>query len=280
MSNIRFLWGDYSDKATLSFASGAAQSGWPLSWVQNDLRTKALKTDCGGEVEIDIDMGIERYLSGMSLVETDLKDDSEVTLEAYSDAARTDLIMAQTWEAVGPLMAWGAEAWGVFAWGGYATDEQREQFPRITSVFWFDLRTFSRYLKLRMSNGVDFHLGRLILGDYWEPVYNYTSGAKDGMEKHSRADESLGGIKFPDEMDPARTQEFSLDYMTQAERYGPFERLRRYGGDKSFIVQMDDTDELSARMTTMYCQFAKLPTATENGNTGLFKAGFSLEESM
>ncbi|WP_374653128.1 hypothetical protein [Dongia sp.] len=90
----------------------------------------------------------------------------------------------------------------------------------------------ARYVKIDLSDaGVAafnyIQAGAAWVGDAWQPTYGRSWGAVDGMRDDKAPSYSEGGQKYSIRADVPRIQQFSLDNLTDAERYGPVAQLDR-----------------------------------------------------
>lgn len=282
MSNVRFLYNTIFDQATLAVVppEAAADPEFPLAFLQTTIRRQAMKTTGTGNLILQIDMGSPIVASALGLVEHDLHPATVVTVRAYSDAFATE-IFSQSFEAIGPIIPWGEGFWGAFDWFGYPSQEDLAAYPEIAGAYWFDQRLAARYWSVEFANGEgasnEFYLGRMLLGDYWEPGCNFRYGHKDEDHDPSKTSESLGGVLFSNQKSFYRLLKFELGKVTDLEAYSHFKKMCRHVGTSSdFILQLIDQTPKQKAMTTLYGRFTKNPVLTSrtknlNGAQFLFR---------
>lgn len=127
-----------------------------------------------------------------------------------------------------------------------------------------------------ITTGVeDFSLGRLFLGQYFEPERNYSYGYREAITDPSIISQTIGGQKHADESERYRTFSASGQLCSQAQWVLFQEMINTVGIRKPFFVALDYDNDPEER--TLYGHFTGLPSVTRE-LPGLWSYSFSVEE--
>ncbi|MCF8098511.1 MAG: hypothetical protein K9K65_11770 [Desulfarculaceae bacterium] len=265
MNNCRFLYNRLFDDAILSTVPGDnEQSGWPVENLQNTIHAEAWKTNGTGNVTLRADLGQAQAINAIGLAYFNLLPTTVVTFRAYSDAFTTETYSEEL-QVVGPIVGWLEGNWLEGGWMGYPDESDPLLYPRVTSLLPLAQQVGARYIALEFANGDDeFYLGRVFVGNIFEPSRNVVYGFKLEIIDSSEEDESLGGVVFSDENEMYRQFTLPFKYITRAEAIGGgFWNFAHYVGKrKDFVVQLMDSDTKSQRLTTIVGKFSSNPVTT------------------
>jgi hypothetical protein len=125
-------------------------------------------------------------------------------------------------------------------------------------------------------NGLaDWSLGRLFLGEYFEPERNYSYGYQEAITDPSIISQTIGGQRHADELEHYRTFEASGQLFSQAQWVLFQEMINTVGIRKPLFIALDYDDDSEER--TLYGHFTGLPSITRDV-PNLWSYSFTVEE--
>ncbi len=244
MANALFFYNNLLDVATLTASSAA--TGFPASNLKNPFRTKVWRTAgaTAGTANLVIDHATAKAVTCVALAGYNWTS-APGTLNLEFNA--TD--------------AWGApSATEALTWSAN---------PTANGNFGIIIKTFAsksyRYNRLNVvySPGAvptDWDLGRIFLGTYFEPTYNYGPAWSGNYVDESIGNRTIGGQDHFDEITKYREFAFSfrVDSQTQWELFQLM--FLTVGRSKDLFVAMDYDNEPNEM--TIYGKLSQLPAMT------------------
>jgi len=108
----------------------------------------------------------------------------------------------------------------------------------------FTLNTTYRYARLRVNHGATWDLGRLFIGDYFEPAFHMAQGAYNyRIEDDSKVLTSVGGQEHVDAVTKYRTAQAGFHIRTQAELDSFYKVYNEVGKQKDIFFALDYTNK-------------------------------------
>ena len=254
----RFLLGSFVDQATLSATS--AEANFPVTNLQNELRTKAWRSTGLADQEVYIDFGKVREMNSLAIINHNLTAEGAFTIKAGSSAGADDIMSAQyqAWET---LFGWGEGGYGEHGFGGFLTEEEIAiYFPAgPMRVIYFDPAS-ARYWTIGFSNPSNndgyLQVGRLILDRYRQSSRMIAIGAGATPQDPSKVSYSKGGQPWRDARTKYREVSHRYEYIPANQTYGLFyEMLQRVGVGVSFVADLFHGDTMVGRrlQNQLYC---------------------------
>jgi hypothetical protein len=263
MANLRFLYNTIFDSATLTTAMGGSDidSNDPLENLQDRDRTEVCRSTGTGNVKIRVTLDEDEIVGGGAFATHNLNADTPVIVNVYSDAFST-LTLSNEFEAIGAIVGLGEVPLGFYSLGGYPTARDLALLPEMVSSFWLSELVQSKYFEFDIQKGEgvsnEFHLGRIVLGDYWELEVNPDWGLKVGRVDPSLNFYSKGGTPLSRKRKKYYAARFSVSHLTDGEVFGQLMRLTEYAGvTEDIVLQIDDQDNKRQRFTTIYGRLEK-----------------------
>lgn len=107
-------------------------------------------------------------------------------------------------------------------------------------------------------------VSRFIVGNYWSPTYNTSFGVQVGYEDLTTTERLQSGDLYNTPGPRHKTLSFSLDYVTDAEKFKLFDIVKLLGKSKPLFVSVfpEDTDVEREQMYSIYGKFTNLPSIT------------------
>jgi hypothetical protein len=242
--NILFLFENQFDTATVTSSSEAV--GFPPSNLKNPFRTKVWRTLGGtpGTATLDIDLG-----SGTKSVNC-------VALTGYSWTAAPATLQLEFDDSADhgspehtETLTWAAN-------------------PTVNGNYGTIIKTFTskdeRYIRLNVVYGPgDWDLGRIFIGNYFQPVKNYKIEWTENIIDSSIMSQSIGGQDHIDEIEKYRQFGFSFLISTQPQ-WELFQKMMNYVGfSKDLFIAFDYTNEPDEM--TIYGKFTNFSAMTNVG---------------
>ncbi len=285
MNRIRFLWDNKFDKATISASSEV--EGLPVSNLKDQLRKKVWRaTGCASEyVDVDFGEGGD-YCNTLALVQHNLSISAQVRLCVSDIEPGGNELLDVTWEAYETVFGAGEGGAGEEGSGGYIINDQERKELLAGMIFCKEFtQTAGRYWRIYFldENNTDGYVeaGRIWLGTYFEPQFNFQYGWQFGIVDRSRVTESIGGQKWVDKKDRRYTLYLPFRYIQDTDKWWGFvDMLRRYGVRKDILVVLIPDGTPSQKLfTTLYGRFRNLPNLRE-WMYGLTSTILQFEESL
>jgi hypothetical protein len=281
--NARFIWDNlHFDESTLT--ADYEDASWPVTNLQVDDPATAYKTGVvAGPVTISCDLSTERPVDTVVFAHHNLIATAGVTINVYSDQARTTLIYSQVWDAYTSIFGYGDEGYGDHGYGGVPSQEDLQLFPRLTAPFYFDEQVVAQYFDIIIDNGLtEFSIGRMFLSYRFEPTSNFVKGHTFQLVDNSVTTKTYAGNKITDEKERYYKVTGKFKYMLDGEAYGAFLRLiNRYGTRKPFVAHfIPDKTSPDYSYTILYGRFTEIPKYTSSNLIGRTQVPFSMEEEI
>lgn len=257
-NNLRIIYNNWTDAATLSLISGSTQSGFQLSALKS-ARKGVVWRSTGTSATIQLDFAQDQVVGGVALPFCNLSKTATVTVQLYTAAG--SLISTTTSNPAAPFQQltqaqWGALPNGVtsYAYGGGAH-----------ARCWIT-PTSCRRVRVAVSDASNsqgyLELSRLVVGDYWSPTYNTEFGLTVQYEDSSVQQRTEAGSLMTSTGTLAKTLRLNLTYMTATDRNRLLEIVRGVGTKYPVFVSTFplDTDMEREGLYQVYAKFRTNPT--------------------
>lgn len=200
---------DHTLAATLSGGSWSTAS--PLLNLINPLLGSKARTtdDAAASSTILIDLGATaRAIRCVAALAHNISSAGTIRARGYSDSGYTTLVS-------------GADTTAVTAWPSSFTAADVSDYPK-NWIYCFTTAKTARYWKIEISDTSNpdsyIELGRLWLGEAFEPAVSVVYGASLGYESRDLLEESLGGIVWGEKRTPRRTTSISFPNISNTEK--------------------------------------------------------------
>jgi len=253
---IMLLYNNLLDSATLTASSAA--TGFPASNLQHPFRTKVWRTTGGtpGTANLVIDHGTAKAVNCVALINY-----------TWASAPGTLNFEANATDS------WGAPSFSqALTWA--ATPSANGNKACIIKTFASQTYRYNR-LNVAYAPG-DWDLGRMFVGSYFQPTYNYRIEWTQNVVDPSIIARSIGGQDHIDQIEKFREMGFSFLADTQAQWETYQTMINHVGINKDLFISFDYTNEPDEM--TIYGKFSVLPGATNTGTT-YKQINFSFRES-
>ncbi len=253
MANTLICFPNRADQATLS--GGAWEATLPRANLQHRTLGKVARTssDAASATQFDIDLGVERFIRALALVNHNISLDGLIRIRASTVSNFASTVYDSGWHDVWPTVyAFGEVAWGeINFWDGQYSDEERAGY---TAAYAHILTSAAqaRYWRVEIDDTANadgyIEIGRLFIGDGWQPTYNMSyRGAGIGWETGTEAQLARSGAEYFDRRTPHRIVRFILDWMSEDDGMSRASELfRRAGVDQEVFYAFDPSDTVHA----------------------------------
>jgi hypothetical protein len=285
MRNVLICFPNRIDQATLS--GGTWEATLPRSNLQNRTLGKVARTstDATSATQFDVDLAVERFIRCIALVNHNISLAGKARIRASTVSNFATTVYDSGWVDVWPTVhAFGDVAWGeINWWDGKYSDEERAGY---TATYPLLLTTAiqARYWRVEIddtSNAAGYiQIGRVFIGDGWQPEYNMSYGASIGWEPQTEIQQAKSGAEYFDRRTPYRVVRFELPVLSHDEGMGKaFELFRRAGIDQEVFYAFDPTDTIHA-LRRQYLGRLREMSAIEYPYYNLNKTGFEIKELL
>lgn len=255
MSNCLLAFNNRIEASALS--GGNWLAALPLANLQNPIigvpaRSNGLLVSA---TKFLIDVGVDKVTRAIGLIAHNMTLEAKVRIRA-SEAdpdMLTGVLFDTGWlEAWPPVYDSEALEWEApNYWSGQYTDEEREGLT-YTYIKSADVNMLARYWLVEIDDGANpdgyIQIGRVFVGEAWQPTINMSYGAGLGLEDPSEIDESLSGAEFYDERPKYRVAQFSIENLGVDEAMSrAFDLMRRVGTTREVLFQYDPADTFHAQ---------------------------------
>ena len=234
MANILIGYGNYIDSATLS--SGTWASAYPQSNLKDRRLALVARTTIASTAAatIAVDLGSAKPVRAIGVINHNLG--SAATIRVLAGA--TSGFATPTYNS-GTVPVWTAPTAGDLAQ------------PRPTVTVGLPTTQTQRYWRVEItdnSNPAGFiQLGRLFIGNAFQPSINMQVGARMGFETDTMIEKSLSGAEYFNVRPTRRTLSFALPDLPHNEAFGPAAEISRISGIHGEVLVIPDSGDTANR---------------------------------
>jgi len=283
LSNVLIAFNNRADAATLS--GGSWLAALPKTNLQNRIVGKVARStdDAVASTKFDVDITADTIIRVIGLIGHNLSINALYRIRGSSDSGFASSDVDTGWVSVWPPVYVSTDLdWQSLNWwsGRYLTDE-------ILGYTWsliYDIGSAKnlRYWRIEFDDTANtsgyVQVGRLFMGDAWQPAINMSYGAGISWETPTEVQEAIGGTEYFDARTPYRVAKFSTDWLTEDEAYSSaFDIQRRMGIDKEVIFLWNPEDTTHALRRQFLGRLRQL-SAIENPYLDTHKAAWEIKE--
>ena len=184
--------------------------------------------------EVDLD-GL-RIIRVFCLYNHNLYFSSKIKIELFTDEAFTNLVYTITKDGITPLYGIGMGMLGITPLGGYST-EVGQRLP--SSVIWMP-KKIAAYARITITdtNNPDGYIqaSRMILGDYWEPTFNFEPGYSSGPVTNSKQITLQNGSTYANRLTQQRDTTVALKNLLPEEELIIYEFLSKVDLNQHVLI--------------------------------------------
>ena len=275
MANALIAFGNQTDGGLLS--GGAWRATLPLTNLQDHRIGKVARSaDLSlTSTKFSIDIGLNKTVRVINLVGHNLS----LTARYRITTTGVDTGWRDVWPVVfdSSNLEWESVNW----WTGKFVVDQIQGFTW-NLMHIFDGSTPGQVWTVELDDGSNsagfVQIGRLFIGDAWQPKVNMDYGAGIGWETDTDVQKALSGAEFPNRRTPYRVVRCSTSWMSEDEGMGnafDIQRLMGIDGEICFVWDPDDTlhairRQFLARLRTL--------SPVENPYVAIHKTAWEIKE--
>lgn len=202
------------------------------------------------------------------------------TIELYLNSELTNLVYSTTINAYTPLYGIGEGLLGITPLGGYS-EQLGDKLP--LSIVWIE-KTVASFAKITISDPENpagyMQASRLVLGDYWQPNFNFTPGYASVIASSSEQITTADGGTFANRKAQQRKSTVSFKNLLPNEETEMFKLVTYVDKNKHVLVSAYPLEGTSIEQLHNILGFLVdwEPMNHENVNQRTF--GFSIQESI
>jgi hypothetical protein len=228
MSNIIFMYNNLVDVA--SVYPTTENDSFPATNVQHPFRTKAWRSG-SGIGDLLIDFGSAKTFTCAALCNYDWATaPNSLDLQFCSNSS----FNASSYTVETQVLSWAANP-----------STSGNQSSIVTT---FTLTGSYQFAKLRVNANSIFNIGRVFLGEYYQPDANYLYGYNQSLVDPSKSLSTITGQDHIDELEGYRVLKITLPARTQAE-WQLFQKMWNTAAKKKEIFVAFDLATLPQEMT-------------------------------
>lgn len=287
MANVMLGFPNLIDGGNLS--GGSFTSELPLSHLQfRQLGRVARSTDANeASTQFIIDFLQPRNARVVALINHTISFGGRWFVEASDDISFSSLLYSSSQDAWAAL---GATDWTIdeLEWesdnlwlGTYSLDELDGLTPVAFHILPNDIQ--ARYWRLRIidtSNVAGYvDIGRMFIGEVWQPKTNYDYGGSTGYEDPSLIETSIGGAEYFDERNPYRVMRFTLAMLEEsAEGFAKVLEIYRRAGTTGEILLIPDYEDLENAQRRNFLGRLRQLSPLEHASLNYASTAFEIKE--
>jgi hypothetical protein len=272
MSNTIIGYQNRIDAATFA-AYGSWSTSLPLTNIKTrQLSKKARSTNAvNSSTKLRFALDIDRIVSTLGIIAHNLSVDSTWRYRVYSDSGYATLVYDS-----GTLNVWPSSPYGTYEWEdehfwdllptqeeiSYYTKNIIYVVPQIVAAKYYQIEFFD-------STNTDGYveLGRIFVGQTYQPVLNMNLGASIGYESPTIIDTAISGAEFFDRRESFRIAQFTLDHLTYAESILNNDIMKISGTDLEVLYIWDSADALNLQRRSFLGRLKALSPISQPYNT-------------
>lgn len=286
MSNFLIAFANRTDTSTLS--GGSWLSTLPLSNLKDRTQGAVARStdDTNASTKFDVDFGAEKIVRTYALVNHNMGLDSKVRIRGSDiDVTLTATTYDSGWADVWPAvynsldLAWEAENF----WGGQYTDEERQGF-NWTYIISAPASFNARYNRVEIDDTLNpnnyVQIGRLFVGNAWQPTYNFAWGVSLAWEDPSAIEEAVSGAESYDIRTRYRVARFNTEWLSEDESMAFAYDIQRRVGTTGEVIFQYDTGDTTHSIRRQFCGRLRTLSNVEHPNLVSWSTAWEIKELL
>lgn len=285
MSNVTLGFPNFADKTTLS--GGSWSASLPLSNLKDRrISKRARSTDATlASTLFQFTTDKSRIINVIAVVGHNLTTDAKYRIRGNTSASFSSPLYDSGWQDVWSDMAnaiYGGLEWEADSFWSWKMDSEEAAFyPGIAFNVLSGIINY-QYWQIEFSdtgnpNGY-VEIGRLFVGNSWQPTYNASFGWALGYEDESLVEESLGGAEYYDNRPKFRVLKFGLDYLTASEATTTALGISRMLGITDEVLVIWDKSDTTNLMRRSFLGRPRTLSPIDNPDPVRFTTAFEIKE--
>lgn len=285
MSNLLIAYNNKADTALIG--DGLWYPALPLANLKNrTIGVVARSNDLAlSSTKFTADIGIDGLVRVVGLIGHSLSLDARYRLTASTISDFSTTVLDTGWRDVWPIvyppdtLEWENPRYWT---GRYTSEEIAGYTPALIHVL--DATIQAQFWKVELNDASNtagyLQIGRLFIGDAWQPRINMEYGASLAWETTTQLQEALSGAEFFDRRRPRRIARFVTGSLDEGEAMASvFEMQRRMGIDGEVIFVYDPADTLHALRRRFMGRLRQL-SAIEHPFPAIHSTGWEIQELL
>ena len=285
MANAILAYGNLIDGAALS--GGSWLSTLPLANLQSRILGKVARSADAltASTQFDINLGTTALIRLIALVGHNFSLAAQYRIRTANVAdfstTITDSGWVDVWSVIYPFgsLPWGSPSW----WGGRtsASDAASYRAP-VTCILSASIN--AQYVRVEISDTGNtagyVQLGRVFIGDGWQPVKNMVYGAGLAWENRSEVQEALSGAEYFNARSSPRVARVSFEDMTEDEAMATAFEIQRLAGVTQEVFFAWAGDDTTHALRRQFLARLRTLSPIENPGPDRWRAPFELKELL
>ena len=255
MANLRILYNNVADSATISASSTASSTtlnGFAASNMQNAQKTSVHRST-GSTVTYTLIWSTAQDINSIALPATNLKGVDTITVRLFSNSPDTaDIASISSYACLGrdTLLQSGATT----------TDYTQFSFGGATKTsIWFNTTYSVRKVTIALTSTAASQIdcARIVCGKYWEPTRQADKGIELGFTDQSEVITTRSGNTYVDRKPITENMSFDLQYLGETDR-AEFMKIMRSWGSTGLVYVCVFPDNSNTELTQSYSLYGRL----------------------
>jgi hypothetical protein len=285
MSNAILAYGNLIDAAAIY--GGSWLPALPLANLQDRRLGKLARSTNAttGSTQFDLNLGATKLVRVVALVNHNLSVVAQYRVLCATDAAFVSVVADSGWLDVWPVvypfgsLPWGSSSW----WGGRTSDDIIAEL-RAPAAYTLAAATNAQYVRIEIADATNaagyVQLGRVFVGDGWQPVRNMVYGASLAWENRSEVQEALSGAEYFNRRSTPRVARISFEGMSEDEAMAAALEMQRIAGVTQEVFFLWDPADTTHSLRRQFLGRLRTLSPIENPGPDRWRAPFEVKELL
>jgi len=269
-------------------AFGTWSTTLPLANLQNRTQGIVARSTAAttASTKFRMTFSAARVVRIIALCNHNLSSAATVTIKAYSDSGYTTQVYTS-----GAVSAWPTSytAAGKTGWDDPSPSDRAYTTLEKEYMNWTHIQILSpaqeqQYFQVEINDTGNadgyVQIGRVFIGQAWQPTHNFDFGVSIKHEDTSIIQEAIDGTEYFYRKYPTRVARFGLNHLNEEEAYQSAYEILRKSGNSGEVLFIYDSADTTHKLRRSFIGRMKELSAIENINYGLFGSTFEIKELL
>lgn len=259
MANLRIVYNNFTDTSTTLVASGVV-SGFPVDNLKKDLKGVVYRSS-GKSTTITITWDASQQIDSVVVPFCNFTQNATIRVRFYTEATDSTPIADSGLTAACPYSS--TTPWN---WAGPINTTSMYSYAGGTAArYWHPEQVACKKLVINLADSLNtssyIELSRLIVGNYWSPVYNTKFGLQVSYTDSSNHFRTEAGNLLTDNKAIYKNITFDLEWLTPADRTNFINMLKTNGIRRPLFISIfpESTDTEKESLYQIYGKLNTVP---------------------
>lgn len=259
MANLRIVYNNFTDTSTTLTASGIV-AGFSVANLKNDLKGIVYRSS-GKSTTITITWDLPQPLDSVIVPFCNFTQNATIRVRFYTETADTSPAVDSGLVAACPYSSTVPWNWQ----GPINTTSMYSYAGGTTARYWHTEQISCKKLVINLADSLNtssyIELSRLIIGNYWSPVYNTKFGLQVNYTDTSTHSRTEAGNLLTDNKAIYKNITFDLEWLTPSDRISFINMLKTNGVRRPLFISIfpESTDTEKESLYQIYGKLNTVP---------------------